>query len=388
MIAVGHGWGTTSAEIAEEIAPHLTVAQLQNVVKAFSKSMWSSELKAVASAISLLPEPERSVHLSVALAAARGFKSLPEKANCLCALARLASTEVKREALQTIWLLESDRKLKPLVALAPSLPELLVREALAHVSQEVEDEVVRAEAFQILSERLPVAERRQMLTETLEVVSAIQEEKTRVRISVEAVVGYLIAASLQKVAAAATQVRSSWYEQSQTVQTLGRYLAAPETADVFVTAQSWPHERTWSKGLLTLSTALASAGYVKEALVLARAIVYRYSEMRAEALAFIVPYASVSERASLIREALRELQDLQSSERRFTVTTLMGQLTELPQEDIFAIWTESLHRYAEGTRKALLLALAAFGPAINKLVGPKGPRDTIQAINTVAESFP
>ena len=120
-----------------------------------------------------------------------------------------------------------------------------------------------------------------------------------------------------------------------------------------------------------------------EALSAAREIESEYG--RARALLGLAPYLP----ETLLREALTVAREIKNEGRRAEVLAgLAPHLAQLPCQDLYPLWQETLPILAARTRQHLLADLRALSPVIATLGGARAVAETFHAIQDVGRWWP
>ena len=199
----------------------------------------------------------------------------------------------------------------------------------------------------------------------------------------------------QEVLDAAREIRiSSEREQAAAIRKLAAHVKEPLLATVFETAYSWTNDLQWADALKELSCWLAVQGCSIEAEALIDRISYRYTEIRVEALANILPHLTELRRMPVFRGMLSGLEDVRYSAlgekktRKKALRSLAEFLSRVEYQDLYRVWCEGLHKFASQERKDLLLDLQEFAPLILALGGKQAVEETMKIISDVSGCFP
>jgi hypothetical protein len=269
------------------------------------------------------------------------------QAEVLMALAPHLPEPLLREALAAARTLENMRdRARVLATLAPHLPEPLLREALA-AARTLENAYVRADALAALIPHLPEP----LLGEALAAARTLGDKNLRAR----------------------------------ALTALAPHLPEPLLGEALAAARTLGDEDLRARALTALAPhlpePLRSEG-LGEALAAVR---LGNAYKRAHVLATLAPHLP----EPLLREALAAARTLGDADLRArALTALAPQLATLSQALLHPLWTETLHTFSIRTRRYLLADLQVFIPVIFALGGIQAVAETAQAIQDVGRWWP
>jgi hypothetical protein len=358
------GWPGRSprAEALARLAPHLPEALLREALEA-ARAIKHADARALALAelIPYLRELLKGEILQLALAAARDIGNETTRAEALARLAPHLPEALLREALAATQAIEWEwARVQALAGLAPHLSEALLREALA-AARAIENEYRRVEALAVIVPYLPELLRTQTLQEALAVTRAIEHADVQT-VTLARLAPHLPEALLREALAAASAAK----RQELRAEVLAELLShLPESL---------------------------KREALREALAAARAI--GDEEWRTKVLIRLALHLPEAERAEILSEALEAARALPESDwlgrspRVEALVRLALHLTQLPRQDLYPLWQETLPILAARTRKDLLADLCALEPVIATLGGVEAVAETFRAIRDVGRWWP
>ncbi len=298
-------------------------------------------------------------------------------------------------------------KMEALSALAPHLPQTLVREALT-VARDLRDEYDRAQAMIALVPHLPAGERVSLVREALENARAYVDRHEMRQQALVQVIAQVANVGYPGEAFAAARAIKIPHWQAGALSMLAASLPEPLLREVLQLVRAIGDRDDEAKVLVALLPRLPEAErrpVLAEALNLARAISYGWT--RAVVLAELAIYLPEVERHSVLQEALeaaRATSDPYGCARALTVLAL-----HFPETERASVVSEAFNAACmigtdyplifDGARQlregdALARVLAELGPHLSKsqlhtaLVSIRTGRDGRNQSETLAELVP
>jgi hypothetical protein len=246
-----------------------------------------------------LPESEREIALSDALAATRAIVDEVNRACILTELVPHLAETLLPEALDVARGIHYGAfRAEILIALAPHLPETLLRDALA-VARDIDDYAVRADVLTVLAPHLPET----LLPDALAVARDIDDEADRAAVWI-ALAPYLPEALLSDVIAA-TRAISEESIRAYALAAFAPHLPDALLLDVLAATREISVDYYRAIALAALPPHPPEAERetaMRDTLAAARAISDNHA--RARALVKLAPHLPVSERAMALQDAL------------------------------------------------------------------------------------
>ncbi|BAY29448.1 NB-ARC domain-containing protein [Nostoc carneum NIES-2107] len=338
--------------------------------------------------------------LPEALAATEAIRDESCRGHRLSELAEKLPPELLPEVLAIARKIQNHyERANALIALVEKLPEV-VPEAIA-AARETQNEYDRAEVLIALAQRLP-----ELLPEAIAATEALQNQSSRVQ-RLSELAEKLPPELLPEVLTAAREIQDDLYRVDALIALVQKL---PEILpEALATARTIEDEYYRADALIALAEKLPHI--LPEALATAKAIEDEYH--RAHSLSTLIPKLP----PELLPEALAATRAIEDESRRVyplsalvekvpqvlpealacvasavpatyffnatAFTALASSFSQLPAEEIFPLWQDTLHQLSLGDRPKLLEYLAVFSPVIWVLGGQAAIVEVIRAIYDV-----
>jgi hypothetical protein len=350
--------------------------------------------------------------LPAAFAAVQDIEDKSVRADALGALAPHLPSDLLPAALAAIRDIEDEfDRIRALGKLAPHLPPDLLPAALT-AAEDIQNADVRADALRALAPHLPP----DLLPAALAAIRDIEDEFDRIR-----ALGKLaphLPSDLLPAAFAIVQDITNESDRAAALTALASHLPSDLLRAAFAAVQDIAYEPARARALRALaphlpsdllSAALDAVWYITNKSARTRALSalapYLSSDLLCAAFAAIRDIEDESVRAdTLCALALHLLPDLQSQAlhdalaairdisdeyaRTAALGTLAPRLIQIPRQDLYPMWQETLPVLARRTRRDLLTDLRALVPVIVALGGSDAITATFRAIQDVATQWP
>jgi hypothetical protein len=268
---------------------------------------------------------------------------------------------------------------KILSRLIPYLPKAQLLKVL-ELARAIQDEYYRAEVLSVLATQLPT----NLLSKVWEAAKAIQDEYCRVK-AVSTLASNLPTSQLLKVLNTAGTIQdeaSRAKAVSKLASNLPTNLLSKVREKVWEAAKSIENKEYKILVLSTLAPTLSTSQLLK---ILNAAGAIQNEEYRARALIVLVRYLPIDQ----LLHALELTQAIQKAPHRAKVLSALAPcLREIPDDELYYLWSERLLAMAHRCRQDLLVDIRELSSVILKLGGFEAIAETAHAIQHVGRQWP
>jgi hypothetical protein len=370
------------ADALGALAPHLPPDLLPAALAA-AEDIQNADARA--DALRALAPHLPSDLLSAALDAVWYITNKSARTRALSALAPYLSSDLLRAAFAAIQDIEDEfARARALRALAPHLPPDLILAAFAAV-QDIEDESARAAALGALAPHLPP----DLLLAAFAAVQDIEDEFARAD-ALGALAPHLpldlLSQALHAALIADQDIPLLWTVRTDALAALAPRLPYQLLRDALATVQNITDKRYRVHVLGALAPHLPPdlrSQELRDALAAVQNIGRKHD--RARALGALAPHLP----PDLLRAALAAARDVRdASACTAALGALAPHLIQIPRQNLYPMWQETLPVLARRTRRDLLADLRALVPVIVALGESDAIAATFRAIQDVAARWP
>jgi hypothetical protein len=331
-------------------------------------------------------EPEPAVQaVAGAFQAAAGLPDFHRRTGLLARLAPVLPSDLVDQALGLLSEVpEPDDRGRLASALAVRLQELGRAADSVTTANDIEDEYWRAAALTSVATKLADGPEHRLGIDAARRIPYLHwQSEAMVRLAVlQPDGGPVVAEAVENVRQVAAD---SW--KATALARLAPHLPEGDRAVVFAESVEAagrldkPHDRWYC--ITHIAGCMAAAGQAAEAMKLIDSIEDHY--WKADLLLRIVPLLP----DALLNDALGLARSItHHAERARVFGALMPRFGELPAQQLHAVWADTLHLLASGTRQELLLVLPGLLPAFGRLGGPGAMVECAQIVESVRRWWP
>jgi hypothetical protein len=272
---------------------------------------------------------------------------------------------------------DNEDRIRALGGLVPYLPEPLNHEVLEEAWT-----TSPGRTLHYMTLHLPDA----YIEEAVQMVRTIWDQSRRLEV-LPSLVTRLAAMGFQSVALELAQEIGDAGTQANALRGMAAYLSEPYLREALEMARGIRGRDIRMPALMALIHRLSDLGYAEEALRAVREI--EDEAARTLQLASLIPYLPESLKLDTLREALAMARDLADDPSRVRVLDrLAPHLAQLPEDELYPLWAETLPVLASRPRPKLFGSLRAMAPVMNALGGEEAVAETFRAIQEVGRWWP